>query len=129
MKAKEKVLVLEQVLVDTDTAFRSVAIHFSEDPKKLKLCECFSIFAELIDKIEVARKENETRQKQEERAARLAAEKAILAASPQGSLGRPSGKKILSSKMSSTNDDICIVDRLLGEIRRGEFKLKKSRSG
>lgn len=129
VKAKEKVLLLEQLLVEIDSAFRSVAIHFSEDPTKLKLSECFGIFSELINKIEMARKENETRQKQEERAARLAEEKAILAASPQGSVSRSPGKKIASGKWSSADDDICIVDRLLGEIRRGEFKLKKSRRG
>ena len=108
----------------------SVAIHFSEDPTKMKLSDCFNMFAELINKIEMARKENEIRQKQEERVARLAAEKAIQTASPQNSKNGSIGKKILSGKKSSPADDeVCIVDRLLGEIRRGEFQLKKSTRG
>lgn len=126
-EAKEKVLAMQRVLLQIEKSACSVAIHFSEDPAKMKLSDCFNMFAELINKIEVARKENEMRQKQEERAARIAAEKAIQAASPQSSTNGSRGRKNLSSNKSfPADDEVCIVDRLLSEIRRGEFQLKKS---
>ncbi|XP_046647643.1 inverted formin-2-like [Daphnia pulicaria] len=130
VEAKEKVLAMQNVLLQIENSTCSVAIHFSEDPAKMKLSDCFNLFAELINKIEVARKENEMRQKQEERAARLAAEKAIQAASPQSSTNGSPGRKNLSGKKSfPVDDEVCIVDRLLSEIRRGEFQLKKSTRG
>ena len=119
--------ILEQMLLEIDNAVRSVAIHFSEDPNKFKLSDCFSMFSDLINKIEMARKENEMRKKQEERAAKLAAEKAEKAQSSQNTKNGSPGKKIDSGRKSScAEDDVCVVDRLLADIRRGEFKLKKS---
>lgn len=117
--AKERVDVLEQLLSDIDDITRSIAIHFSEDPSKLKLSDCFTIFSDLIVKIETARKENATRKIQEERAAKLAAEKAM-----QTSTSSDVQRNLTKRKESFKADDVCVVDRLLCEIRRGEFKLK-----
>lgn len=124
----EKVLALEQVLLEIESSVRTLAIHFSEDPAKMKLSDCFNAFSDLIVKTEMARKENEMRKVQEERIARLAAEKALLAASPSKTKSGSPKKRADDSK-SPEGDDVCIVDRLLADIRRGEFKLKKSTRG
>lgn len=120
---------MEQVLLEIENAIRSVAIHFSEDPNKLKLSDCFTLFSDLINKIETALKENEMRRKQEERAARLAAERALQASSPQSKSGSPVKRINTGQNSSCAEDDVCVVDRLLADIRRGEFKLKKSTRG
>ncbi len=92
----------------------------------MKLADCFSVFSDLLDKIDNARKENEMRRKQEERTVRLAEEKAkqaLLAASTPGSAKKTtSGRKIPGPE----EEEVCIVDRLLSDIRRGEFKLRKA---
>lgn len=116
---------LNGILQEIEMASKQVAIHFSEDPAKMKLADCFGIFSDLLDKIENARKENEARRKQEERAARLAEEKAKQALlSPSSS---PS-KKVsgLRKTPGSEEEEGCIVDRLLSDIRRGDFKLRKA---
>ena len=125
-EAEGKVTNLEVVLNDIESASKQLAIHFSEDPAKIKLADCFSVFSDLLDKIDNARKENEMRRKQEERTARLAEEKAkqaLLAASTPGSAKKTtSGRKIPGPE----EEEVCIVDRLLSDIRRGEFKLRKA---
>ena len=113
--------------LEIETTTRQVAVHFSEDPAKMKLADCFAVFADLLDKIDVARKENEARRKQEERAVRLAEEKAkqalVAASSPAGQKKlSPGGRKMASPE----EEEVCIVDRLLSDIRRGDFKLRKA---
>lgn len=119
---------LEHVLLEIESSVRIVAIHFSEDPAKMKLSDVFTMISDLITKIEIARKDNEMRKAQEERAARLAAEKALQVLSPKSPKSQ-STKKTLDSSFNSPEEDVCIVDRLLADIRRGEFKLKKSTRG
>lgn len=128
VEAMENVLALEQVLLEIESSVRTLAIHFSEDPTKMKLSDCFNVFSDLIVKTEMARKENEMRKVQEERVARLAAEKALLAASPSNTKNGTLKKRTDDAK-SPEADDVCVVDRLLADIRRGEFKLKKSTRG
>ena len=117
---------LERLVSDLEKFARTVAVHFCEDPNKFKLSDCFSIFTDLIDNIETARKDNAMRKKQEERMLRLAAEKAM-----QSNLIREQGgansRKLTS--LVAQERDVCIVDQLLADIRRGEFKLKKSCRG
>ena len=59
--AKEKVTGLEAILCDIESTSQKLAVHFSEDPAKMKLGDVFTIFSDLLDKIETARKENEAR--------------------------------------------------------------------
>ena len=98
-----------------------LAQHFSEDPAKIKLNECFAIFSDLLDKITSAKKENEMRKKQEARAALLSSQKSQE--SPTDSAVKRSSRK------SVVQEEVCVVDRLLADIRRGDFKLRKSVSG
>lgn len=102
---------------EVETAAKQLALHFSEDPSKFVLLDCFNIFSELLDKIAMARKDNDLRHKQEERKAKLAAEREQqLKQGPSARVG---------IKRSIPEEEGCIVDRLLTEIRRGDFKLNK----
>ena len=110
---------MSQIVVQVETASKKLAIHFNEDPSKFVLIECFTIFSDLMDKIAAARKENDLRHKQEERKAKLAAEK-------EQQLKDGPTMKVGTKKPVQESDD-CVVDRLLSEIRRGEFKLSKTK--
>ena len=120
-EAHEKISTVEHNVKEIDGASRSLAVHFSEEPSKFILSECFSIFSDLLQKIEMARKENVVRQKQEERMAKLAAEKERQV--KDGPVG-----KLRTSTITSKEEEVCVVDRLLEDIRRGEFKLNKARN-
>lgn len=110
---------LETTLADISNAIRDVAIYLSEDQAKMNLSECFSIFSDLLDKIETAKKENEMRKIQEEKAAaRLAAE---LTLKQDGKVKRKIPSKV--------DEEVCVVDRLFADIRRGDFKLRKADTG
>jgi hypothetical protein len=82
----------------------------------MNISEVFCLFADLLDKVEIARRENEVIKMQEKRAAaRLGEQK----------LSREGNRKMKSGKI---DEEICVVDRLFADIRRGEFKLKKRNS-
>lgn len=114
--AKKTLESLDKLSSEIDGVTHSLATYFNEDPSKFKLSDCLTVFSHLISKIEAARKEYALRTAQEERAAKLAAERAITAASE-----KENPKK---KKESPKDDDVCLVDQLLSEIRKGEFKLK-----
>merc|ERR1712137_1385984 len=115
----KKTKYLSQIMLEVETVCKKLALHFSEDPSKFVLIDCFSIFSDLLEKIAVARKDNELRRKQVERKARLAAER------EQQLKEGPSTK--FGTRKTVVEEEVCVVDRLLSEIRRGEFKLNKSR--
>ncbi|XP_021930222.1 formin-like protein 5, partial [Zootermopsis nevadensis] len=114
---------MEQALVEVDrlqqgvrevkAAAARLARHFCEDPDKFKLEECFRLFSDFFRRAEEVRKENVQRQKQEERAAQR-----TVRANVGG------GKK--KSSLKSANSEVCLVDRLMEEIRSGTFKLRRS---
>ena len=85
----------------------------------MNISEVFSLFTDLLDKIDTARKENEVIKMQEKRAL------ARLADNDKQKLSSESKIKIKSEKI---DEEVCIVDRLFADIRRGEFKLRKRNS-
>ncbi|XP_023722434.1 inverted formin-2 isoform X2 [Cryptotermes secundus] len=90
----------------------SLARHFCEEPEKFQLEECFKLFADFFRRVEEVQKENEERQKQEDRAAQRT-----------GRANKLGSKK---PSLKPDNSEVCLVDRLMAEIRSGTFKLRRS---
>ena len=74
VEAKQKIEYLEEMVANINTACQNLAIHFSEDPAIFNLAEFLGIFSDMIDNVNSCRKENEERKRQEERAAKRAAQ-------------------------------------------------------
>jgi len=118
-EAREEVATVDTIISDISTAIGDVANYFCEDQAKMNISEVFSLFADLLDKIDTARKENEVIKMQEKRAL------ARLADNEKQKFSSESKRKIKSEKI---DEEVCIVDRLFADIRRGEFKLRKRNS-
>lgn len=91
-----------------------LAEHFCEDENRFSVEECLHIFNNFCEKVKLAQKENEERRRNEERAERLKSTRTA------GKTGHP--KKPASPPV----EEVCVVDRLLAEIRQGSFKLRKT---
>lgn len=102
---------LDALASDVSDAAAALARRFSEDAAKTRLAETLSVFADLIDRIGVADRENEARRRSEERAAGRAKRKAPVARDAE----------------RRADDEACIVDKLLVQVRRGNFDLHRSR--
>lgn len=111
---------------DVENLTKDLASHFGETPARFKLGELFSLLSDVIDKTESARRENEQRKKQEERAAALEAEKMQRANNNDQPANTDTIKKNVNKKRAipEPKEESCLVDRLLGEIKKGEFKLR-----
>ena len=117
---------LQQLSDDIVMAANKLAHHFCEDPTKMKLNEALSIFSVLLDKIAAAKRENEARKKQEERAARLAAQRAAAQTESAQASGASAASRKMAARKPPEQEEVCVVDRLLADIRRGDFKLRKA---
>ena len=135
--AKDKLASLQRLVDEIDRASLKLAQHFSVDLAKMKISEVFTIFSDLADKIAKAAGENEQRKKVEERTARLAAQKQAQKESQQqaqdsvtdGNNGINSSTEKKSGRRNIVpQEEVRVVDRLLADIRRGDFKLRKSAS-
>lgn len=85
-----------------------VAMHFCENESSFKLEEFISIMKSFFEKVKQCKKENEQRRLQEEKAERRRKAQAEISAKPKE-----------PKKMPSQEDDGCIIDKLLNEIRKG----------
>ncbi|XP_068243484.1 inverted formin-2-like [Palaemon carinicauda] len=124
--AEKMVKDLEKSIEEIERSRVKLSQYFCEDETKFRIEDCFGIFNTLCTKIKDARKDNEARRKQEERKKRLEAErarveeeraKAVAAGIPVRKRGQ-----ILPPPEDSGG---CVVDRLLADIRKGDFKLRK----
>uniref|UniRef100_T1IIN0 FH2 domain-containing protein n=1 Tax=Strigamia maritima TaxID=126957 RepID=T1IIN0_STRMM len=115
-KSRDQVTQLENQMKSINEMSTKLARHFCEDESKFKLEDCLSTFAGFCEKVKQARIENEQRKKQEERAAKLCEQRAFA----------KDHKPIQRESSQFLPDEICLVDKLLNEIRRGSFKLKKT---
>lgn len=91
-----------------------VAEHFCEDKANFKLEEFLTIMKTFCEKVQQCQKENEQRRLQEEKAERRRKAQAEVKAKPKE-----------PRKIPSQEDDGCIIDKLLVEIRKG-YSLRKS---
>lgn len=106
---------LEKLLGCVKESAKDLALHYCEDPEKFCLEECFKLFADFFDKTTQAKIENEQRKKQEERKARSEKEKSNTP------------KRVNKNKNSKpAQDETCIVDKLMEEIRSGSYKLRRT---
>lgn len=119
-EATEEVAIVDKIILDISYSISQVAIYFCEEPAKMNISELFSLFADLLDQIEIARKENEAIKMQEKRAAARLADNETL---------KMSNENKRKMKFEKMDEEVCIVDRLFADIRRGEFKLRTRYSG
>ncbi|KAL1117398.1 hypothetical protein AAG570_004724 [Ranatra chinensis] len=111
--ALDKVANLDKLLSKVKETGKKLAVHFCEDPETFQLEECFNIFADFFDKTQKASLENEQRKRQEEHMARMEVERAKA--------------KIVKrqKKTELPEEEECLVDMLMKEIRGGTFKLRR----
>ncbi|KAH8025768.1 hypothetical protein HPB51_011099 [Rhipicephalus microplus] len=103
---------------------RRLAEHFCEEESRFSVEECLHIFNNFCEKVKLAQKasrsvlqENEERRQLEERAEKLKITRMGTDQSKPGYAKKPAASFV---------EEECIVDRLLAEIRRGSFKLRKT---
>lgn len=115
--AKNEVKSLQDGLKKIEQLTVKLAEHFCENDKSFKVEEFINTMKTFCEKIEQCRKENEQRRLQEEKAEKRKKQQAEMA-----------NKRKSSSKPAesvNTDDDGCIIDRLLNDIRKG-YKLRKT---
>lgn len=118
---------LEQSLKEVERSRVKLAQYFCEDESKFKIADCIGIFNTLCLKIADARKDNEARKKREERRRRMEAERKRVEeerakAEAAGVTLRKKGAPLPPPSDSGG----CVIDRLLADIRKGDFKLRKN---
>ncbi|XP_050537785.1 inverted formin-2-like isoform X5 [Daktulosphaira vitifoliae] len=101
---------------NTMDVVKDVAVYFGEDVTKFKIEECFSLLCNFFERIEVVAQENLNRRKQEEKNQKLALqiEKDKLSGT----------RRVKAPAIKQREEDVCIVDLVLQDIRRGSFHLK-----
>lgn len=117
---------LELSLKELERSRVKLAQYFCEDEEKFRVEDCVVVFHTLCAKINEAKKENETRKKREERKQRLEAEKKRREEerAKAEAAGIPVRKRGLPPPPAE-DTGVCVVDRLLADIRKGDFKLRK----
>uniref|UniRef100_A0A0P4W8L0 FH2 domain-containing protein n=1 Tax=Scylla olivacea TaxID=85551 RepID=A0A0P4W8L0_SCYOL len=115
---------LQVSLQELERSKIKLAQYFCEDESKFRLEDCVSIFHTLSCKVQTARKDNESRRKREERKKRMEEEHRRQAAEREATSGKKRGK---GPPLSNPQEDSggCVIDRLLADIRKGDFKLRK----
>ncbi|XP_042859347.1 inverted formin-2-like [Penaeus japonicus] len=118
---------LEQSLKEVERSRVKLAQYFCEDESKFKVEECIGIFNTLCQKVADATKDNEARKKREERKRRMEAERKRVEeerakAEAAGVTLRKKGAPLPPPSDSGG----CVIDRLLADIRKGDFKLRKN---
>jgi len=107
---------IEDDFAEVEKLRKTVAKYIVEDENKFKLEDCFSTISNFCNQIEKAIKENKEREIMEERKRKR--EAAML----EKQKNNPTGFK---KKKAPPPSDVCIIDQLLGDIKRG-FTLKKT---
>ncbi|KAK3880503.1 hypothetical protein Pcinc_014994 [Petrolisthes cinctipes] len=127
VKAEEEVTDLERSLKEVDRSRVKLAQYFCEDESKFRLEDSITTFHTLSIKIHDARKDNEARHKREERKKRMEAERKrqeeerAKAEAAGITVRRKRGEPL----PPPDDGGGCLVDRLLADIRKGDFKLRK----
>ncbi|KAK6172315.1 hypothetical protein SNE40_016001 [Patella caerulea] len=106
----------EELLKKIDELTKNLAHHFCEAETSFKVEECLINMKIFCEKVQQCEKENAQRQLQEERAAKRKIAQEELRAKREAS-----GK---SKDIPSDNED-CIIDKLLSDIKKG-YKLRKT---
>lgn len=110
---------LQALLDAAKIARRQLATYFCEDPNKFALEECFTLLANFFDKVQQAIMENEQQKKLEEKNKKLEAQK------EQNKPKRSKGK----SSLNNADSEVCLVDLLMRDIRKGSFSLRRTGNG
>ncbi|XP_060839430.1 inverted formin-2-like isoform X3 [Rhopalosiphum padi] len=118
---------IKQAVIDIETlnneyksateVIRRVAVYFGEDVNKFKIEECFALLGNFFERIDVVAKENINRRIQEEKNKTLAAEL-------EKEKDVPNMKRRARGSMIPKDEDVCIVDLVLRDIKRGSFNLR-----
>ncbi|KAG8282955.1 actin binding, variant 2 [Homalodisca vitripennis] len=120
-KALKDVETLERLMGEARAAEKRLAIHFCEEPAKFKVEECFLLLADFFAKVKQAVLDNEQIKRQEEKAARIEAER--QAASSHSPVAR---RRHTKQKIFQDEDESDLVDILMSEIKIGNFKIRHS---
>ncbi|KAL4230753.1 hypothetical protein ACF0H5_011128 [Mactra antiquata] len=112
--AKTEVGEVKEGMTKINDISTNVAAHFCENESNFKLEEFLSIMKTFCEKVQQCQKENEQRRIQEEKQEKRRKAQAEV---------KPSAKK--GPKKLPSEEDGCIIDKLLVEIRKG-YSLRKS---
>uniref|UniRef100_A0A0B7ACP5 FH2 domain-containing protein n=1 Tax=Arion vulgaris TaxID=1028688 RepID=A0A0B7ACP5_9EUPU len=112
--AENEVNVMQGKLSEIKELTTKLAIHFCEPEKTFKLEECLNTFNTFCQKVKQCIKDNEQRKVQEERTEKRRLENEAMKANK--------GNK---EPKIPQEEDGCIIDNLLKDIRKG-FKLRKA---
>lgn len=128
VKAEIVVSDLERSLKEVERSRVKLAQYFCEDESKFRLEDCIIAFHTLGTRVQDAKKDNEARRKREERKKRMEAERKRQ--EEERAKAEAAGIKTVRRKRGDPlppPDDSggCVVDRLLADIRKGDFKLRK----
>ncbi|XP_069130922.1 inverted formin-2-like isoform X2 [Argopecten irradians] len=93
---------------------KKLAEHFCENEQSFKIEECVATMTTFCEKVQQCEKENEQRRIQEEKAERRKKQQAEMMSHTKH-----------SKKNIPDQDDGCIIDRLLNDIKKG-YKLRKA---
>ncbi|XP_033743499.1 LOW QUALITY PROTEIN: inverted formin-2-like [Pecten maximus] len=101
--------------IDKITALgKKLAEHFCENEQSFKIEECVATMTTFCEKVQQCEKENEQRRIQEEKAERRKKQQAEMMSNTKH-----------SKRNIPDQDDGCIIDRLLNDIKKG-YKLRKA---
>ncbi|CAI6345454.1 unnamed protein product [Macrosiphum euphorbiae] len=122
---------MKQAVIDIETlnneyksateVIQRVAVHFGEDVNKFKIEECFALLGNFFERIDSVAKENTSRRIQEEN-------NKILASKLDMEKDVPNVKRRARGSRVPKDEEVCIVELVLRDIRRGSFNLKSIKS-
>ncbi len=121
--AKKQVEELKEDLETINKLSEELAIYFVEDISKFKLDEFLQIFKTFAERIKTSQEENEKRRILEKKAEQRRIQKEEM--EKKRAAGGGGGRKV--GAPPPIEEDGCIVDNLLKDIRKG-FTLKKTQS-
>ncbi|WAQ98029.1 INF2-like protein [Mya arenaria] len=111
---KKELAEIKESLAEITQLSKNLAGHFCESESSFKLEEFISIMTVFCEKVRQCQKENEQKRLQEEKMERRRKAQAEIKHKPKE-----------PRKMPSQEDDGCIIDKLLLEIKKG-YSLRKS---
>jgi len=124
-ESKLTMIDVEKRLVEVKDVSQKLAHHFCEE-QNFKLEEIFTIFTNFYDKLIQSKAENIQRVKLEEKTKRMKEEKEKMPVKTKQSSSKTSRSSLDSV---SSDEDVCLIDQLLGQIKKGSFKLRKVKPG
>jgi len=126
--AQERLSESQAKVIKTKELEQRLAQQFGEDLKKFCIDEFFKSMAQFCEKLKTAQIENEDRRKREARQAALKAKQDQSGKNDDSKdTGGLTGSKKLKSRQNPLPDEKSVVDKLLDDIRKGSFDLKRTR--